>query len=171
MISSTFVFDAFGKDSFMHSFGRSSLQWSRASSFTRFPVFTQRRTTSVGSSGRVISSSQLPLSTWQHTTLTTEGRPYPLVGFEHTISAGKRPQNYNLDVTATGSGMQLLEERKTFVAVSKIFVSCGHSHQKAKRAKPEETSDTAMIFFQQEVAREKQNFKFCVPQFYRLKHN
>jgi len=28
----------------------------------------------------------------------------PAAGFEHTISAGERPQNYALDRTATGMG-------------------------------------------------------------------
>jgi hypothetical protein len=51
-----------------------------------------------------------------------------------------------------------------------LSVSSGHSNQKDRIAKPEETSDTAMIF-QQLVACEKQNIKFCVPQFYRHKQS
>ena len=43
-------------------------------------------------------------STWQNTTLKTDKYPCPPVGFEPTISAGKRPQNHALDRAATGIG-------------------------------------------------------------------
>jgi len=42
-------------------------------------------------------------STWQHTPLTTETSTPP-VGFEPKISAGERPQTYDLDCAATGTG-------------------------------------------------------------------
>jgi hypothetical protein len=35
----------------------------------------------------------------------------PLVGFEPTISADKRPQTYDLDRAATGTGIGKLERR------------------------------------------------------------
>ena len=54
-----------------------------------------------GSSGRVISSSQRPLSdNTQHSPQTSM---HP-VGFEPTIAAGERPQSYALDRVATGNG-------------------------------------------------------------------
>ena len=34
----------------------------------------------------------------------------PSAGFEHTISAGERPQTHALDRAATGTGLQLLRE-------------------------------------------------------------
>jgi len=55
------------------------------------------------SSGRVISSSQRPLpDNTQHSQQTDIQAP--LVGFEPTVSAGERPQNYALDRAATGNG-------------------------------------------------------------------
>ena len=44
------------------------------------------------------------ISTWQHTTLTTDKHPCPRVGFEPTISAGERPKTYALDRATTGIG-------------------------------------------------------------------
>jgi hypothetical protein len=43
--------------------------------------------------------------TWQHTTLKTDNISMPPVGFESTISAGKRPQTYALDRAATATGI------------------------------------------------------------------
>ena len=74
-----------------------------ASSFTRFLDHTQRRTT-VG---------RTPLDEWSArrrdlylTAHNTHNRQtsMPPVGFEPTISAGKRPQTYALDRAATGTG-------------------------------------------------------------------
>ena len=54
-------------------------------------------------SGWVISSSQRPLpDNTQHSQQTS----MPPVGFEPTISAGERPQNYTFDRTATGTGWE-----------------------------------------------------------------
>jgi hypothetical protein len=53
------------------------------------------------SSGRVINSSQRPLTT--HNTHHRE-TSMPTVGFEPTISADERPQTYALDRAATGTG-------------------------------------------------------------------
>ena len=36
------------------------------------------------------------------------------VGFEPTISAGERPQTYDLDGSATGTGVGKLERRNVF---------------------------------------------------------
>jgi hypothetical protein len=55
-----------------------------------------------GSSGRVISTSQIPLSdNTQHSQQTTS---MPSVGFETTMSAGERPWTYALERAATGTG-------------------------------------------------------------------
>jgi len=73
-----------------------------ASSFLRFLDHTQRRTT----------FGRTPLDEWSArrrdlylTTHNTHNRQtsMPPVGFEPTISAGKRPQTYGLDRTATGT--------------------------------------------------------------------
>jgi len=82
---------------------RDSPQRARASSFKRFLDHTQRRTT-VG---------RTPLDEWSTrrrelylTIHNTHDRQtsMPPVGFEHTISAGERPQTYALDRAATGTG-------------------------------------------------------------------
>jgi hypothetical protein len=74
-----------------------------ASSFLRFLDHTQRRTT-VG---------KIPLDEWSArrrdlylTTHNNHNRQIfmPPVGFEHTISAGYRPQTYDLDRAAIGTG-------------------------------------------------------------------
>ena len=54
------------------------------------------------SSGRVISSSQRPVS---DNTQQSQQTSMALVGFEPTISAGERPQTYTLDRAATGTGV------------------------------------------------------------------
>ena len=77
-------------------------------SFTRFPDHTQRRTT-VG---------RTPLDEWSArrrdlylTAHNTHSRQtsMPPVGFEPTISAGGRPQNYALDRAATGACLDFLD--------------------------------------------------------------
>jgi hypothetical protein len=80
-----------------------------ASSFLKFLNHTQRRTT-VG---------RTPLEEWsarrrQLTTHNTHNRQIsmPPVGFEPTISAGERPQNYAVDRAATGTGPYLYWARK-----------------------------------------------------------
>jgi len=84
-------------------FWRNSIQWARASSFTRFVDHTQRRNT-VG---------RTPLDEWSArrrdlylTTHSTHNRQtfIQLVGFEPTISAGEWPQTYALERAATGIG-------------------------------------------------------------------
>jgi hypothetical protein len=64
-----------------------------ASSFLRFLDHTKRRTT-----------RDLYLTT--HNTHNRQ-TSMPPVGFEPTISAGKRPQTYPLDRAATGTGVRL----------------------------------------------------------------
>jgi hypothetical protein len=77
--------------------------WARASSFTRFLVSTQQRTT-VG---------RPPLDEWsarrRDLYLTTHNRhtSMPLMEFEPTFPAGKRPQIYALDRAANGIGNQM----------------------------------------------------------------
>jgi len=78
-------------------------RWATASSFTRFLVHTQRRTT----------VSRTPLDEWSarrrdlylttHNTHNRQASMHP-VGFEPTFSAGKRPQTYALERAATGTG-------------------------------------------------------------------
>ena len=84
-------------------FGATAPHWVRVSSFTRFLDHT-RRSTTVG---------RTPLDEWSArrrdlylTTHNTHNRQtsMPPVGFEPTISAGVRPQTYNLDRAATGTG-------------------------------------------------------------------
>ena len=77
--------------------------WAMASSFVRFLDHTQR----------CITVGRTPLYEWSArrrdlylTTHNTRNRQtsMPPVGFEPTISAGKRSQTYALDRTATGTG-------------------------------------------------------------------
>ena len=84
-------------------FWRDSPQCARASSFTSFLDHTQWHTT----------VSRTPLDEWWArrrdlylTTHNTHNRQIsmPPVGFEPTISAGKRPQTYALDRATTGTG-------------------------------------------------------------------
>ena len=95
-------------------FGATAPHWARASSFTRFLYHTQRRTT-VG---------RTPLDEWSArrrdlylTTHNTHNRhPCPPVGFEPTISTGKRPQTHALRRAATGTGcLSRLLNRKYFM--------------------------------------------------------
>ena len=83
-----------------------SPQWTRVSSFTRFLDHTQWSTT-VG---------RTPLDEWSArrrdlylTTHSTHNKQtsMPLVGFEPTISAGKRLQTYALDCTATATSISI----------------------------------------------------------------
>ena len=85
---------------------RDRLQWTRSSSFTKFPDHTQRRTT----------VSRTPLDEWsthrRNPYLTTHNThngqtSMPPVKFEPTISAGERQQTYALDRAATGTGKEI----------------------------------------------------------------
>jgi hypothetical protein len=49
----------------------------------------------------------------------------PQIEFEHTISAGERPQNYTLDRLATGTGNYRLEADKIY-----FFFACGLNIQR-----------------------------------------
>jgi len=80
-----------------------TLQWARASSFTRFLDHTQRH----------ITFGSTPLYEWPArrrdlylTTHNTHNRhtSMPPVGFEPTNSAGEQPQSYVLDRADTGIG-------------------------------------------------------------------
>ena len=75
------------------------LQWTRASSFTRFLDHTQQCTTV----GRTPRRRDLYLTT--HNTHNCQIF-VPPVRFEPTISAGEWPQAYALDRTATGTGVR-----------------------------------------------------------------
>jgi hypothetical protein len=57
------------------------------------------------SHGRVIGLSQSPLTTHTYNRQTS----MPPAGFEPTISAGDRPQNYALNHAATGTGFELIQ--------------------------------------------------------------
>ena len=84
---------------------------------------TQRRTT----------VSRIPLDKWSSRRrdlyLTTYNKPnretsmHPL-GFEPTISAGERPQNYALDRAATGTGSNLFTSCKLWCYSVECFDDC-----------------------------------------------
>jgi hypothetical protein len=89
------------------SFGATALQWAMASSFTMFLDHTKRHTT-VGRNpldGWSARRGDLYLTT--HNTLNRQTY-MPPVGFEPTISAGERPQIYDLDRAATGTSVAKL---------------------------------------------------------------
>jgi len=85
-------------------FWRNSPQWARASSLTRFPDHTQRRTTT----GRIpldewsIRRRDLYLTTHNIQNIQISMTP---VGFEPTIPASERTQTHVLDGAATGTGI------------------------------------------------------------------
>jgi len=94
---------AWTTEDIVNFFGHNSPQWARASSFLMFLDHTQRRNT-VG---------RTPMDEWSArrrdlylTTHETHDRQtsMPPVGFEPTISTGERPQAYDLDSAATGTG-------------------------------------------------------------------
>ena len=95
----------------MDFFWCNSLQWIRASLFTRFIDHTRRHTT-VG---------RTPLDKWSArrrdlylTTHNTHNRQtsLPPVRFEPTISAGERPQTYALVCAATGISVMWINPLK-----------------------------------------------------------
>jgi hypothetical protein len=55
------------------------------------------------------------ISTWQHTTLTTDKHLCPRRGSNPTIPESKRPQTHALDCAATWIGIQYLAWQKIFV--------------------------------------------------------
>ena len=74
-----------------------------ASSFLRFLDHTQRRTTVGRTPPDEWSARRRELYLTTHNTHNRQ-ISMPPVGFEPTISAGERPQNYALDRAATGTG-------------------------------------------------------------------
>jgi len=97
-------------------FWHGSPQCGRASSFMRFPDHAQRITT-VGTT---------PLDEWSVrrrepylTTHNTHNRQtsIPIVGFEPTISAGERSQNYAIDRAATGTSSPTLVHKDICICV------------------------------------------------------
>ena len=88
---------------FLSFFWRISPQWARASSFTRFLDHTQRHTTVSRISLDDGSARRRERYLTKHNTHTREISMSP-VGFEPTISTGKRPQDDALDRAATGTG-------------------------------------------------------------------
>ena len=86
-------------------------QWARASSFTRFPNYTQRQ----------ITVCRTPVDEWTArrrdlylATHNTHNRypSIPTLGFEPTISAGEQPQTNALNREATGTGICILYHGK-----------------------------------------------------------
>jgi len=74
--------------------------WAMAPSLSRLYHHTKTHRTRLGSSGRVIGTTQR-----QHSSLTTDRQTsMPPAGFEHTIPASERPQTHVLDRVATGIG-------------------------------------------------------------------
>ena len=74
-----------------------------ASSFLRFQDHTQRRTTVGRTRLDECSARRRDFYLTTHNTHNRQTSMHP-VEFEPTISAGKRPQTYALDRTATGTG-------------------------------------------------------------------
>jgi hypothetical protein len=95
-------------------FWRDSHQWARFSSLTRFLDHKQRR----------ITVGRTPLDEWSarrrnlylitHNSHKRQTSMVP-VGFQPTISAGKRPHTYALDRAATGTGFQSFIHSCTYV--------------------------------------------------------
>ena len=56
----------------------------------------------------------------------------PLMGFEPTISAGKRPQTFALDLTATLTGFQLNYWNKLIGKVCTLLVILTYMYQDAR---------------------------------------
>ena len=83
--------------------GATAPQWARASSFTRFLAHTQRRTTVGRTPLDELSVRHRDLYLTTHN-IHNRQTSMPPVGFEHTISAGERPQTYALDRAATWTG-------------------------------------------------------------------
>ena len=84
-------------------FWRDSPHWVKASSFMRFLDRTQIRTTVGRTTLDEWSARRRDLYLKTHNTHNRQ-TSMPPVGFEPTISAGKRPQTYALDRAATGTG-------------------------------------------------------------------
>jgi len=84
-------------------FGATAPQWARTSSFMRFLDHTQRSTTV----GRTLlnewSARRRDLYLTTHNTHNRQTSMLP-VRFEPTTLAGDRPQTYDLDRAATGTG-------------------------------------------------------------------
>ena len=78
----------------------------RASSFTRFTDHTQRRAT-VGRTP-LDEGSARPRDFYLTNHNTHNRQTCPPVGFEPTISAGERPQNFALDGAAIGTGCNII---------------------------------------------------------------
>ena len=93
----------FSQTFFFPTFGATTPQWARASSFTRFLDHTQRRTT-VGRTP--LDEGSVRRRDLCLTTHNTHNRntSMPPLGFKPTISAGERLQTYTLDRAATGTG-------------------------------------------------------------------
>ena len=75
------------------------------SSFLRFLDHTQRRTTVGRTPLDELSARRRDLYLTTHNTHNRQ-ISMPAVGFEPTISAGERPQTYELDRAATGTGRE-----------------------------------------------------------------
>jgi hypothetical protein len=72
-------------------------QWAKVSSFSRIHDHTH----SVGLPW-MSDRPDAEAFTWKHTTLTREGHPFPLAGFEPTVPASERLQAHALDRAVTG---------------------------------------------------------------------
>ena len=86
-----------------------------ASSFLMFLDHTQRRTTVGRTPLDDRSGRRRDLYLTTHNTHNRQ-TSMPPVGFEPTISAGGRPQNYALDRAATGTGVYAYIYRHTRVS-------------------------------------------------------
>jgi len=113
-------------------FWRSSPQWARASSFTKFLDHTQRRTT----------VDRTPLDEWSDrcrdlylTTHNTHSRNtfMPPVGFELTISAGERSQTVDRTTTGTGYSFYSLKERHLSRQLNTAFLKIAKGNSKGRQ--------------------------------------
>jgi hypothetical protein len=129
---------------------RNSPQWSRPSSFTRFLYHIQRRTTVCRTDLDEWSARRTDLY------LTTHNKhkgqtSIPPVGFDHTISAGERPQTYALDRAATETGKCTdLKDLYSTVTVYQLFMQnmiffCGALPQLGHRSPLFEASQSHTI--------------------------
>jgi hypothetical protein len=84
-----------------------SPQWARTSTFTRFLDYTKLHTTVAKTSLDKGSARRRDLYLPTHN-INRRATSMSPVGYEPTISAGKRPQTHTLDRAATGTGSDII---------------------------------------------------------------
>ena len=99
---------------FIYFFWRNGPKGATASSFLTFLDNTKRRTTVDGTPLDEWSARRRDLYLTTHNTHNRQTSMLP-VGFEPTISAGERPQNYALGRVATGTGFLYIRPPKNLI--------------------------------------------------------